>query len=304
MLGVHVKECPIRKPWCVCVCVFMWWTNPYSSCCLSMRSPTPAWIYQGSQTKQTGFYSSHPLSSKHGILKNGFSMFRISAPLLHLKATKAIKAEAEDLRANGTWGGSTGIPVAELRRRARAKGKDIKIAEVFAGIQRRELSPELQKCKRQIVYRGDMIKDQFNQHVFFTEAETATTPAMLAALNLTLWFGCLTTISRADCVQAYLQCLLEENTWVILPFELWLEDWKKTYDPSTRLAKKLTKSLVVWSSTIRKVVGSPSRKAVNWNERSPSWIIPFKLCLQTGTEWWRYISPEFLRRWPDASWGY
>ena len=207
--------------------------------------------------------SSHPLSSKHGILKNGFSMFRISAPLLHLKATKAIKAEAEDLRANGSWGGSIGIPVAELRRRARAKGKDIKIAEVFAGIQRRELSPELQKYKRQIVYRGDMIKDQFNQHVFFTEAETATTPAMLAALNLTLWFGCLTTISCADCVQAYLQCLLEENTWVILPFELWLEDWKKTYDPSTRLAKKLIKSLVVWSSTIRKVVGSPSRKAVN-----------------------------------------
>ena len=28
----------------------------------------------------------------------------------------------------------------------------------------------------------DMIKDQFNQHVFFTEAETATTPTMLAAL--------------------------------------------------------------------------------------------------------------------------
>ena len=77
---------------------------------------------------------------------------------LHLKATKAIKAEAEDLRANGSWGGSIGIPVAELRRRARAKGKDIKIAEVFAGIQRRELSPELQKYKRQIVYRGDMIK--------------------------------------------------------------------------------------------------------------------------------------------------
>ena len=167
-----------------------------------------------------------------------------------------------------------------------------------------ELPPEFQKYRGRIVYRGDMIKDQFNQHVFFTEAETATTPAMLAALNLTLWFGCLTTISCADCVQAYLQCLLEENTWVILPFELWLEDWKKTYDPSTRLAKKLTKSLVVWSSTIRKVVGSPSRKAVNWNERSPSWIIPFKLCLQTGTEWWRYISPEFLRRWPDASWGY
>ena len=92
------------------------------------------------------------------------------------KAIKAIKAEAEGLRANGAW---------------------------------------------------DMIKDQFNQHVFFTEAETATTPTMLAALNLTLWFGCMTTISCADCIQAYPQCLLEGNTWVILPFELWLEEWEK-----------------------------------------------------------------------------
>ena len=125
------------------------------------------------------------------------------------KAIKAIKAEAEGLRANGAW---------------------------------------------------DMIKDRFNQHLFFTEAETATTPTMLAALNLTLWFGCMTTISCADCIQAYPQCLLEGNTWVILPFELWLEEWKKIYDPFTRLAIKLIKSLydVVWSSTIRKVVASPS----------------------------------------------
>ena len=66
---------------------------------------------------------------------------------------------------------------------------------------------------------------------------------MLAALNLTLWFGCLTTISCADCIQAYLQCLLEGNTLVILPFELWLEEWKKIYDPSVRLEVKLIKSL-------------------------------------------------------------
>jgi hypothetical protein len=61
--------------------------------------------------------------------------------------------------------------------------------------------------------------------------------------TLTLWFGCLTTISCADCIQAYLQCLLEGNTWVILPFELWLEEWKKIYDPSSCLAVKLIKSL-------------------------------------------------------------
>ena len=49
--------------------------------------------------------------------------------------------------------------------------------------------------------------------------QTATTPTMLAALNLTLWLRCLTTISCADCIQAYLQCLLEGKTLVILPFE-------------------------------------------------------------------------------------
>jgi hypothetical protein len=47
------------------------------------------------------------------------------------KAIKAIKAEAEGLRANGTWDDSTVIPVAELRKRARAKGEDINIAEVL-----------------------------------------------------------------------------------------------------------------------------------------------------------------------------
>ena len=47
------------------------------------------------------------------------------------KDEKAIKAEAEGLRANGTWDDSTVIPVAELRKRARAKGEDINIAEVL-----------------------------------------------------------------------------------------------------------------------------------------------------------------------------
>ena len=50
------------------------------------------------------------------------------------KAIKAIKAEAEGLRANGTWDDSTVIPVAELRKRARAKGEDINIAEVLQQI--------------------------------------------------------------------------------------------------------------------------------------------------------------------------
>ena len=131
--------------------------------------------------------SLHRLSSKHGILKNGFNTFpdlSTSSALVTSnltktqwskdeKAIKAIKAEAEGLRANGTWDDSTVMPVTKLRKRARAKGEDTKIAEVLtlAGIKHHELSPEYHKYKGRIVYRGDVIKDQFNQHVFFTEAE-------------------------------------------------------------------------------------------------------------------------------------
>ena len=32
----------------------------------------------------------------------------------------------------------------------------------------------------ELVYRGDMTKDKFNQHVFFNEAEAATTPTMIS----------------------------------------------------------------------------------------------------------------------------
>ena len=161
------------------------------------------------------------------------------------KAINAIKAEAEGLRANGTWDDSTVIPVAELRKRARAKGEDIKIAEVLtlAGIKHHELSPEYHKYKGRIVYRGDQIRNQSGEHVFFAENETATTPTAIAALNLTLWFGLITVVSCADCVQAYLQCKLDGNTWVILPFELWLPEWKEKHDPLTKLAVRLVKSL-------------------------------------------------------------
>ena len=47
------------------------------------------------------------------------------------KDEKAIKAEAEGLRANGTWDDSTVVPVTELCKRDRTKGEDIKIADVL-----------------------------------------------------------------------------------------------------------------------------------------------------------------------------
>ena len=267
MFGVHGNDYPIRKPWCVSSCGGRILTILAAYQCDRSHQHEPA---EGSQTKQTGFYTRQfasviieawypqkwfqhvpDLSTSSALVTSNLTKTQWSKDE---KAIKAIKAEAEGLRANGTWDDSTVMPVTKLRKRARAKGEDTKIAEVLtlAGIKHHELSPEYHKYKGRIVYRGDVIKDQFNQHVFFTEAETTTTPAMFTALSLTLWFGCLTTISCADCIQAYLQCLLERNTWVILPFEQWLEEWKKIYDPAVRLAVKLIKS-----------VASPSRKTIN-----------------------------------------
>ena len=72
---------------------------------------------------------------------------------------------------------------------------------------------------KDIVYRGDRITNIMCDHVFFSENETATTPATIAALNLTLWYGAMSIVSCADCIRACLQCKLDGSTWVILPFE-------------------------------------------------------------------------------------
>eukprot|EP00435_Cladocopium_sp_Y103_P013784 s3013_g3.t1 len=166
-----------------------------------------------------------------------------SAWLQEEKGVRAVLKEAQGLRDNGTWDDNFVIPVTELRRKARQKGEKIKIAEVLTqcGIKHHEMSPEHHRYKGRIVYRGDAIRDEHHQYVLFED--TATTPTALAALNLTLWFGCMTTLSCADCIQAYLQCDLDDKTWVILPYELWLDAWKQKYDKDTKLAVRLIRSL-------------------------------------------------------------
>ena len=111
------------------------------------------------------------------------------------------------------------------------------------------------------MYRGDAIRDGDHQHVFFED--TATRPTALVALNLTLWWGCMTVLSCADCIQAYLQCDLDDCTWVILPYELWLSPWKKKYDKNEKLAVRLVRSLYghplagnLWQQHLEKVVKS------------------------------------------------
>ena len=52
-------------------------------------------------------------------------------------------------------------------------------------------------------------------------ADTATTPTALVALNLELFYGACEhhAISLSDAIQAFLQAPLEEETWVLVPFD-------------------------------------------------------------------------------------
>ena len=55
-------------------------------------------------------------------------------------------------------------PLHEIRSWARAKGVHIKVAELLTlvGIKHHELEPAHWRWKGRIVYRGDMVRDQFS----------------------------------------------------------------------------------------------------------------------------------------------
>lgn len=101
----------------------------------------------------------------------------------------------------------------------------------------------LWKYKGRIVYRGDQIRNESNELVLY--ADTATTPTALVALNLALFYGSCeyNAISLSDAIQAFLQAPIEEETWIIIPYELWLDEWKKIYPKDTKLVVRLLRSL-------------------------------------------------------------
>ena len=163
------------------------------------------------------------------------------------KGIQAVRKEAEGLRANDTWDDSSVRLVSTLKSEARRDGIQIKLAEVLTlcGIKHHELEPEHWKYKGRVCYRGDVVKDAWNNILMFEE--TATTPTSIIALCIALWFATLpgNSASCADAVQAFLQSVLDEDeqTWVILPNELWLDAWFKIFQKTDRICVRLKRSL-------------------------------------------------------------
>ncbi len=81
------------------------------------------------------------------------------------------------------------------------------------------------------MYRGDKILDSDNNLLLFPE--TATTPTALIALNIAIWYACLEErITQPLTAMPYRHSYNQnekDSTYVILPKELWLNEWREKF---------------------------------------------------------------------------
>ena len=205
MLGVHGKELPIKKSWCVSTCDERLIQIFSQFRCDGNHQHE---IAGGNQTTQTGFYTTQfataileswfPKQAYHHIPNVSVANHACVTKNLSRaewtkdeRGLKAVQDEAAGLRTNGTWDDSSVTTLNNLKAQAKATGVEVKIASLLAlcGIKYWECSMDQWKYKGRIVYRGDLTKDQSDQLVLFED--TATSPTGLTALNITLFYGML-----------------------------------------------------------------------------------------------------------------
>lgn len=158
------------------------------------------------------------------------------------RGLQAVRAEAAGLRANRVTRASLRFIISSHKQ---STGVEVKIASLLTlcGIKYWECDSSQRKFKGRIVYRGDLVRNEDDQIMLFENI--ATSPTGLTALNVTLFFGMMQghSISCGDAVQAFLQAPLDEETWVILPPELWLPQWRAKFQTGAKLCVRLLKSL-------------------------------------------------------------
>ena len=176
-------------------------------------------------------------------------------------AIQAIKDEGLGIRARDVWDDKTVMEKDERLKLARAKGELIHVASVMAiaSIKFWE-SPQKRKYKARVVFRGDAVKDSYGAAARF--GELYSTPTNLQSINTAIYYGLMQghCLRAADCTKAYLQAMLltEEDTYIILPPELWLDSWKGRYrQPTVKLNKALyghPLASVFWDLHLRQVL--------------------------------------------------
>ena len=160
------------------------------------------------------------------------------------EALEAIRKEGEKLRRKDTWDDSSAIEPDQLCEQAKKSGTKLHIADAMtiAGIKNYEMPADKQVYKGRVVYRGDAVRDERGSPALFQALHSL--PTNIQAINLTLFLGMLSTfvVQAADACQAFLQAPLKTSvpTWVVLPPELWLPQWKGKF---RRVAVKLRKAL-------------------------------------------------------------
>ena len=159
------------------------------------------------------------------------------------KAIEAVKEEGRGVRAKDVWLDSTVMEKSERIAQAKKEGKTIHVADVMpiASIKHWE-SPERRKYKGRLVFRGDNVKDTWGAAAQF--GALYSSPTNTQAINLAVFYGLLWghKLTAADCTRAFLQAwlVIKEETYVVIPRELWLEEWVGKYkQPTVQLKKAL-----------------------------------------------------------------
>ncbi|CAE7028491.1 GIP [Symbiodinium sp. CCMP2592] len=149
------------------------------------------------------------------------------------EALKAVKQEADGLRAVPVWDETNPQEYASVQAQARRTGTKVHFGKLMsiASIKFWELAKHLQKVKGRIVYRGDCAKDEEGAAAVYREL--GANPTSVQGLNACLAYGSLPghQSSAADAVKAYVQALLKSKyqTWIELPPELRPAWWRECF---------------------------------------------------------------------------
>ena len=120
------------------------------------------------------------------------------------KAIEAVRLEGRKLVEAGTWDEGSVIEKDDLIAQAKKSGQRIHLGQLMTicSIKFAELSEEHHKHKGRVVFRGDIVRDEYGAVAVFQMLSAQ--PTSIAAANANISYGCLpgNKTTQADAVQA------------------------------------------------------------------------------------------------------